>query len=479
MVTRPTDAPPWAPYAPLPGPRDEALQDDGAWRPHVAAALRDVHARDLAELTAAMDDDARRAGLSFPIAGGTETFHVDPVPRVITAAEWATIERGVAQRARALDAFVADVHGDNAAVREGVIPERVVTSAEHHEPGARELPPPAGVWAALAGLDLVQGPDGAFAVLEDNVRTPSGIAYALAARALVEDVLGLAPEAVPARRLDGAIDLLRATLVAAAPPDRRPGPGQDEDVAIVVLTDGPGSPAYWEHRTLAVHLDAPLVTHEDLALDDHDDLLLLDAPQRPIDVVYRRTDSSSLAGEGHALLRAALRAGTAGVVNAFGTGVADDKLTHAYVEDLVRFFCGEEPALRSVPTFDLADPAHLEQVLDRLGELVVKPRGGAGGHGVVICPHADRATIAAVREQVRATPDAFVAQELVELSTHPTVVGGHLEPRRVDLRPFAFVQPGGKVEVLPGGLSRVALKEGSMVVNSSQDGGAKDTWVLR
>jgi uncharacterized circularly permuted ATP-grasp superfamily protein len=480
MVTRLTDAPPWAPYTPLPGPRDEGLQDDGAWRPHVAAALRDVHARDLAELTAAMDDDARRAGLSFPIEGGTETFHVDPVPRVITAGEWATIERGVAQRARALDAFVADVHGDGAAVREGVVPERVVTSAEHHEPGARELRPPAGVWVALAGLDLVQGPDGAFAVLEDNVRTPSGIAYALAARALVEDVLGLGPDAVPARRLDGAIDLLRATLVAAAPPDRRRRHGgQDEDVAIVVLTDGPGSPAYWEHRTLAVHLDVPLITHEDLTLGDDHHLLLRDAPQRPVDVVYRRTDSSSLEGAGHALLRAALRAGTAGVVNAFGTGVADDKLTHAYVEDLVRFFCGEEPVLRSVPTFDLADPAQLEQALDRLGELVVKPRGGAGGHGVVIGPHADAATIAAVREQVRATPDAFVAQELVELSTHPTVVGGRLEPRRVDLRPFAFVQPGGEVEVLPGGLSRVALAAGSMVVNSSQDGGAKDTWVLR
>jgi carboxylate-amine ligase len=475
MVTRPTDVPPWAaPYRPPhDGPRDEGLDADGAWRAHVAAALSGIRARDLAELTAAITDDARRAGLSFPIDGGTETFHVDPVPRVLSAAEWAPIERGVAQRARALDAFVADVHGERRAVREGVIPARVVDSAEHHEPQARELPPPAGVWVALAGLDLVQARDGTFAVLEDNVRTPSGIAYTLAARALVEDVLGLdAP--IPARPLSGTIALLKATLAAAAPPGRDADP---EDLNLVVLTDGPASAAYWEHRVLAVHLDAPLVTHEDLVLDDHDHLLHRDAPQRPIDVVYRRTDSSTLASSGHALLRAALRAGTAGVVNAFGTGVADDKLTHAYVEDLVRFYLGEEPALRSVPTFDLANPQHYEEALDRLDELVVKPRGGAGGHGVVICPHAERDAIDAVRAAIVEGPDAFVAQELVPLSTHPTVVDGTLRPRHVDLRPFAFVTPAG-AQVLPGGLSRVALREGSIVVNSSQDGGAKDTWVL-
>jgi carboxylate-amine ligase len=468
MVTRAIDAPPWAvPYRPAPpgGPRDEALGPDGAWRPHVAEALRDVQARDLAGLTAAMDDDARRAGLSFPIDGGTETFHVDPVPRVLTGAEWATIERGVAQRAAALNAFVADVHGERRAVREGVIPQRVIDTAEHHEPAAADHPPPSGVWVALAGLDLVQGPDGAFAVLEDNVRTPSGIAYTLAARALVEDVLDL--EQLPARPLDGAIDLLHTTLEAAARPH------QGKDITIVVLTDGPLSPAYWEHRVLAVHLDAPLVTHEDLTVDGDGHLLLRDAPQRPVDVVYRRTDSSSVHAPGHAVLGAA----DAGVVNAFGTGVADDKLTHAYVEDLVRFYLGEEPALRSVPTFDLADPRQREEALDRLGELVVKPRGGAGGHGVVIGPHAEPDAIDAVRAAIEEDATAFVAQELVLLSTHPTVVDGHLEPRHVDLRPFAFVTPDA-TRVLPGGLSRVALKEGSMIVNSSQDGGAKDTWVL-
>jgi uncharacterized circularly permuted ATP-grasp superfamily protein len=219
------------------------------------------------------------------------------------------------------------------------------------------------------------------------------------------------------------------------------------------------------------------VTAGDLTLDADGRLLLRDAPQRPVDVVYRRTDDASLRAPGHAQLRAALRAGTVGVANAFGTGVADDKLAHAYVEDLIRFFCGEEPVLRSVPTYDPVRPEHLEAALDRIAELVVKPRGGAGGAGVVIGPDADAATLERTRQALREAPEQHVVQELVALSTHPTVVDGRLEPRRIDLRPFALTTPAG-TSVLPGGLTRVALPAGSMVVNSSQDGGAKDTWVL-
>jgi uncharacterized circularly permuted ATP-grasp superfamily protein len=470
-VSAPIDTLPWTAYRPEPGARDEAIDEDGRWRPHVAAALQGAAEDDLEALSAAMADDVRRAGLRFPIDGGTETFHVDPIPRLLTAEEWQPIEAGVAQRVRALDAFVADVHGPRRAVAEGVVPERVITSAEHHEPEARELAPPAGVWIALAGLDLVQGPDGTFRVLEDNVRTPSGIAYTLAARALTEDVLDLADP--PARPLDGVVDALRATLATAAPSGRDP-----EELTLVVLTDGPTSSAYWEHRTLAVHLDAPLVTAADLVLDDRGRLLHRDAPQRPVDVVYRRTDAASLHAPGHAELRAALAAGTVGVVNAFGTGVADDKLAHAYVEDLIRFFCGQEPILRSVPTYDPVRPDHLELALDRLDELVVKPRGGAGGDGVVIGPHADAEALARTRAALRDAPERHVVQELVPLSTHPTVIDGRLAPRHIDLRPFALTTPEATT-VLPGGLSRVALPEGSMIVNSSQDGGAKDTWVLR
>jgi uncharacterized circularly permuted ATP-grasp superfamily protein len=465
-----TDALPRTPYVPPAASCDEALAADGTWHAHVVDHLGDLERADLTALSAAASDAADRAGVSFRVDGGTARFLVDPIPRIVAAAEWRLVERGVAQRAEALDAFVDDVHGARRAVHEGVVPQRIIDGAEHHEPEAAALRPPGGIWIGVAGLDLVRGPDGRFLVLEDNVRTPSGIAYTMAARDLTRHALAL--DAVPARRVDHAPELLREVLVGAASPDADAG-----DLHIVVLTDGPSSSAYWEHRVLAERLGAPLVTSDDLALRG-DALVLHDAPGRPINVVYRRTDSSSLAAPGHRLLRAALAAGAVGVVNGFGTGVADDKLTHAYVEDLIRFYLGQEPLLPSVRTLDLAREQAREEALDRLEDLVIKPRAGSGGHGVVIGPHSTAAELDALRVEIRAAPESFIAQDVVHLSTHPTVVDGKLEPRHVDLRPFAFLAPGGRTRVLPGGLTRVALPEGSMIVNSSQDGGAKDTWVL-
>jgi uncharacterized circularly permuted ATP-grasp superfamily protein len=467
-VTATTHAPPWAPYLPEGPAYDEAITPQGAWRPHVAAALQAARASDdLAALGRRMEAAARRGGLAFPIEGGTETFHVDPIPRVLHAAEWDVIARGVAQRARALDAFVADVHGPRRAVAEGVVPERVIKTAEHHDPAAARLRPPGGTWIGLAGLDLVRRPDGRFCVLEDNVRTPSGIAYALAARQLAAAALGIADGDVPARAVGDAPRLLRETVAAA---------GAGDDPFVVVLTDGPTSSAYTEHRVLAEHLGAPLVTSEELTLDGAR-LVLRDGAGQPVDAVYRRTDDASLRAPAHRDLVTAMAAGTVGAVNAFGTGVADDKLTHAYVEDLIRLYLVEEPVLPSLRTFDLQRDADREEALDRLAELVVKPRGGAGGHGVTIGPDADAATLAATRAAITDTPEDLVAQELVVLSTAPTIAGATLQPRNVDLRPFAFLA-GDQARVLPGGLTRVALPEGSMIVNSSQDGGAKDTWVL-
>jgi uncharacterized circularly permuted ATP-grasp superfamily protein len=465
-----TNAPPRSPYVPPATCCDEALAADGTWRPHVLAALGDLERADLAALSVAALEAADDAGMSFTVDGGTARFVVDPIPRILPAGEWDVLERGVAQRLRALDAFVDDVHGAREVVAEGVVPARVIDGAEHHEPAARALRPPRGVWINVAGLDLVRGPDGGFLVLEDNVRTPSGIAYTMAARALTQMALGL--EAVPARDVHHAPALLGEALAAAAPEGADP-----EDLHIVVLTDGPSSSAYWEHRVLAERLGVPLVTSDDLGLRG-DALVLQDAPGRPINVVYRRTDSSSLHAPAHRLLCTALAAEAVGVVNGFGTGVADDKLTHAYVEDLIRFYLREAPLLPSVRTLDLARPEAREEALDRLDELVVKPRSGSGGHGVVIGLHATAAELDTLRAEVREAPETFIAQDVVHLSTHPTVVDGRLEPRHVDLRPFAFLTPGGRTRVLPGGLTRVALPEGSMVVNSSQDGGAKDTWVL-
>ena len=453
------------PYRPAPGTHDEALAADGAWRAHAAGARAALEGRDLAALVTAVRDRADRDGVRFASPEGSETFMIDPVPRVVPAAEWDRLQRGLAQRVLALDAFVADVHGDRRCVAEGAIPARVIERAGNHEPRARELRPPAGVWIGIAGLDVVRAPDGRLLVLEDNVRTPSGLAYAVATRRLVGDALGGTPPCV--RAVDGASALLAATLRGAAPP------GVDEPY-VVVLTDGPSSSAYWEHMTLADWLGAPLVTPGDLTADSE----RLRHDGRDVDVVYRRTDDDGLDAPAGRLLRGPLAAGTIGVVNGFGTGVADDKLVHAYVEDLVRLYLGEEPLLDGVRTLDLERPDDLAEALDRLDEFVVKPRDGSGGNGVVLAPDADAAGLDALRDRLRAAPADHVVQELVPLSTHPTVSDGRLEPRHVDLRPFVFLTGQGDAHVLPGGLTRVALRAGDMVVNSSQDGGAKDTWVL-
>jgi len=397
--------------------------------------------------------DAVRAAVEDITFGakGDERFHLDPVPRLIAGADWATLEAGLAQRVRALDAWCADVYGDRRIVRDGVVPARVIETTDTLEPSLQGLRLP--LWVGIAGLDLVRAPDGRFLVLEDNLRTPSGMAYAIAARATIEQLL--APAARP-RSLDMLASLLAATVAAVAPGDAP---------RAVVLTDGPGNSAHWEHAQLAEALGVPLVTPEEL-------------DPAAADVVYRRTDADRLDTPVGRLLEGPWRAGELGLVNAFGVGVGDDKLAHAYVEDMVRYYLGEEPLISSVRTYDLGRPDVLEEALDRLGELVVKPRAGYGGEGVVICPHAEPADVERVRAAVQAEPGDFIAQELIPLSRHPTVIDGELAARHVDLRPFVFLGPDGAARVLPGGLTRVAFDEGALVVNSSQNGGVKDTWVM-
>jgi uncharacterized circularly permuted ATP-grasp superfamily protein len=418
-----------------------------------------VAGRDLAALSESVQ--ARMDGVTFR-SGAGEHFHVDPIPRVIEASEWDVLERGLGQRTRALNAFVADAYGERRCVAAGAIPARVIDGAEHHEPALAGQRAPQGVWIGVAGLDLVRDTDGRFLVLEDNAMTPSGFAYAAAARAAVGAELGPGP--VP---LDPLPSLLGGALDAVRPPG--------EDGGAVVLTDGPENSAHWEHAWCARALGVPLVEPGDLRSDG---VRLWHGAER-VAAVYRRTNADRVATPVGELLGGPLRAGTLGVLNGFGTGVADDKLSHAYVETMIRFYLGEEPVLGSVPTFDLGLPAALEEVLDRLGELVVKPRDGHGGQGVVLGPYASREQLDALRGELTADPERFVAQPLVTLSRHPTVVDGTLQARHVDLRPFVFLHGPGDARVLAGGLTRVALDAGAMVVNSSQNGGAKDTWVLQ
>jgi uncharacterized circularly permuted ATP-grasp superfamily protein len=453
---------------------DESTEADGRPRPEYASVLDALGSCDLERLAGGITAELTARGVRFGSWPDSRPFVVDPVPRIVTAPEWADLAAGLAQRVQALNLFLADVYGERRIVHAEVVPARVVDSAEGYEPVMREIPVPAGIHAHCAGLDLVRDAHGDFAVLEDNLRTPSGVAYAGAAR---EAVLARIPaRAGRPRPLAGAMVGLAESLRGAAPDGRG-------DPSVVLLSDGWSNSAWYEHTEIARRLGLAIVTLRDLEVADGRLWHRAASGRRPIDVVYRRTDVDRLTEpDGHptaigeALLEP-LRRGRLACVNAFGNGVADDKLVQAYVEAMIRFYLREEPLLPSVPTYDLSDPDVREEALGRLGELVVKPRQGHGGNGVLIGPRAGLSRLAEAAAQIRRNPDRWVAQETVALSTHPTVCGGELAPRHVDLRPFAYMSPAG-VRLLAGGLTRVALREGSLIVNSSQDGGAKDTWVL-
>jgi uncharacterized circularly permuted ATP-grasp superfamily protein len=428
---------------------------------------------DLRELSAAVARDTRRRGVSFGSANGEQAFRIDPIPRVIGASEWQQLADGVAQRVRTLELFVRDVYGDRRIVRAGVVPAGSLEDAQHYEPELMGAGEHVRSWITVAGLDVVRDSDGSFKVLEDNLRTPSGIAYAVATR----EVMGAhlpPPAGLRVRSLDTAFQMLGDALRAASP---------CEDPVVVLLSDGQLNSAYYEHATIARHLGLPLVGAEQLSVRRGRLFASLADGERAVDVVYRRTDEDRLSDDHDRPTRVAqllldpIRNGTLACVNAFGTGVADDKLLHAYVEDMVRFYLGEEPLLRSVPTYDPSQPGVLEMILERIDELVVKPRSGHGGYGVVIGPHARPEDLRATAAALARAPQRFVAQETIMLSRHPTVTDGRLELRHIDLRPFA-ISSAEHVHVLPGGLTRVAFERDALVVNSSQNGGSKDTWVL-
>jgi uncharacterized circularly permuted ATP-grasp superfamily protein len=431
---------------------------------------------DLTRLADDVASDLRGQGVTFRCPDGDDEFRVDPVPRVISAADWAPLAAGLAQRVRALECFVADVYGPQRIVEAGVVPLAAITTAEYFEPQLVGLAHPPRTWISVAGLDVVRDTDGEFKVLEDNLRTPSGLAYAIAARAAITRNLPI-PGALDVHPLDDAFAMLERTLRAAAP-------AGVEEPRVVVLCDGPQNAAYYEHRTIAAALGASLVTAADLRSRRGRVEANVCGRHEAVDVIYRRTDEDRLHDAGGRLTSLGelvcepWLAGRVSLVNAFGTGVADDKLIHAYVEDIVRFYLAEEPLLASVPTYDLSRPHERAMVLERIGELVIKPRGGQGGAGIVVCPHAGPESVERIAAEVRARPELYVAQEMVMLSRQPTVCDGRLEPRHVDLRPFVMAR-GDDIDVIPGGLTRVALDAGALVVNSSQNGGAKDTWVLR
>lgn len=450
---------------------DEAYDAEGRPRPLYAELLEELGRRDLGELRERVARRVVEGGLTF---GEDEPIAVDPVPRLLEAGEWERLRAGLLQRARALNAFLADAYGPGRIFDAGVAPRRLLETSEGYAEPMRGLIDPAVPPATVAGLDLVRGEDGELRVLEDNLRMPSGATYALAVREVVEPELGVALR--PAGH-EGYLEALGEALRAAAPE------GRDEPL-VAILSDGPENGAWYEHERIGRELGLPIVTPDQLELSRE---RIFARPSRErreqVDVIYRRQDADALndpdggltpLGE---LLLPALRSGRLRCVNAIGTGLADDKLAHAYAERMIGFYLGEEPLLRSVPSFDLSDPDARKEAMERLDELVIKPRGGFGGHGVTIMPRASEPERERAREAVRRHPEEFIAQEPVGLSTHPTVCDGELQPRRIDLRPFVISWAGGQA-AMTGGLTRYAQGAGEMIVNSSQGGGCKDTWVV-
>ena len=415
----------------------------------------------------------REREIQFGKGDAKEDFVLDPIPRIVSAAEWGELERGLAQRARALNAFLVDAYGERRIVAEGVVPERVLSGAGYLEPQMHGL---VGIRPApVIGFDLVRGRDGRLVVLEDNSRTPSGFGYAIAARGISEALFGT--QAGGARPLDGIFGWLSEALREAAPE------GVDEPEAIL-LTDGPENSAWFEHVMLAQRLRIPLVRPGDL--EQRGDELHYrgsDGSLRRADVVMRRTDADRIAEPSTGTtwvgerLYGPVKTGKLGMVNSFGSGLADDKLVYAYVPEAIRFYLGEEPLVPQIATLDCADEDALERVIRTPRELVLKPRSESGGVGVVVGSQATAEELSEAVASVRKSPRDFIAQEIVSLSTCPTVAGDRVEPRHVDLRVFAVVTSDGP-RLMPGGLTRVALEKGSLIVNSSQGGGGKDTWVV-
>jgi uncharacterized circularly permuted ATP-grasp superfamily protein len=449
---------------------DEAIGPEGEVRPHYAELLAALERQDLAELRKRVEAQVASRGLTF---GEGKPIAVDPVPRLIEAGEWESLEAGLLQRARALNAFLADAYGSQRIFDDGVVPRRLLETSEGYEPAMRGLldsgPPP----ATVAGLDLIRDRDGELHVLEDNLRMPSGACYALAVREILEQELDLPVRPRPLREY---LEKLGEAIRAAAPS------GRDEPCAAVV-SDGPENGAWYEHERVGRELGLSIFTPDRLEVSKGRLFGRSSKGRRQIDVIYRRQDADRLCepdgsptelGE---LLLPALRSERLRCANAFGTGLADDKLTHAYVERMVDYYLGEEPLLRSVPSYDLSDEEDRSEAMKRLDELVIKPRGEFGGHGVTIMPRASEPERKRAIGVVRRRPERFIAQEPMEISSHPTIRGGSLRPRRIDLRPFVLSGPGWQA-AMPGGLTRFAQGAGEMVVNSSRGGGCKDTWVV-
>jgi uncharacterized circularly permuted ATP-grasp superfamily protein len=444
----------------------------------IYATLARMTQEELRGRTDALGESYLAQGVTFDFAGEERPFPLDAVPRVIDQAEWTSIEAGIKQRVKALERFLDDVYGPQLAVRDGVIPAALITSSSNFHREAAGITSANGVRIQVSGIDLIRDEAGAWRVLEDNVRVPSGVSYVISNRRVMAQTL---PELFVSMRVRPVGDYPNRLLQAL----RASAPDGAEDPTVVVLTPGVFNSAYFEHTLLARLMGVELVEGRDLFCSGGRVWMRTTAGPTRVDVIYRRVDdefldplqfrADSMLGSPGLMLAA--RLGNVTIANAVGNGVADDKLVYTYLPDLIRYYLSEEPLIPNVDTWRLEDPGALEEVLDRLDELVVKPVDGSGGKGLVVGPAASPRELDELRKRLIADPRGWIAQPVVQLSTIPTLVDEGMRPRHADLRPFA-VNDGKDVWVLPGGLTRVALPEGELVVNSSQGGGSKDTWVV-
>lgn len=453
--------------------------------PHYDAYQTWSHSYSAAEMShkrAQADAAFRQVGITFAVYGddaGTERLiPFDLIPRIIPAHEWSTLQKGLIQRVQALNLFIHDVYHDQRIVKAGVVPADQIYKNAQYRPHMQGVDVAGNTYCHIAGVDIVRAGQGEFYVLEDNLRVPSGVSYMLEDRKMMMRLFPEAFSTMPIAPIEHYPDMLLETLRSSAPA------GVDEP-NVVVMTPGMYNSAYFEHAFLAQQMGVELVEGKDLFVDDG--LVYMRTTQGPqrVDVIYRRIDDdfldplvfrsdSSLGVPG---LMSVYRAGRVTLANAVGTGIADDKSTYPFIPDVIKYYLGEEPILNNVPTFQCRKPSDLSYVLANIEQLVVKEVHGAGGYGMLVGPSASRAQIDDFKSRVRAHPEGYIAQPTLALSTCPTYVDSGIAPRHIDLRPYVLC--GKDTKLVPGGLCRVALEQGSLVVNSSQGGGTKDTWVLQ
>jgi uncharacterized circularly permuted ATP-grasp superfamily protein len=463
---------------------DEMTTDATGVRPAYRQLDSWLHQVPAAVLASRRDEAARlfrRKGITFAVygdaSGAERLIPFDVIPRILARTEWEDLAKGCAQRVTALNRFLDDIYGEQAILRAGVIPAEEILGNPLYTKAARGLPAPHGVHSVVSGIDLVRTDDRQWHVLEDNLRTPSGVSYMIENRAAMQRLFPELFHAMPVEPVEHYPDLLLKTL-------RDLAPDRIADPTVVVLTPGPLNSAYFEHVFLASRMGVRLVEGRDLCVED-DQVWMRDTTGRQrVDVIYRRIDDDFLDPEvfredsalGVSGLLRAMRAGTVALANAVGNGIADDKATYFHVPAMIRFYLGEEPILKNVHTWRCRERGDLAYVLDHLDELVVKEVAGSGGYGMLVGPKASKAELAAFRSKLKDHPEAYIAQPTLALSTCPTFVNEGVAPRHVDLRPYLLA--GKEIHLVPGALTRVALKDGSLVVNSSQGGGTKDTWIL-